>query len=147
MEFSRLTRAGLIVAAIGWTLLLLHMAISAEVGQAWRSFGLNAPNLSVVTASNNVIVSGFALAILGALQSGFGALQRFFEAVLQRSQRAQSAPVIQHPTKLCANDVAEEGWIGNRAYVLFTNGTVQIETLLGVRNFASFAEAREFIGS
>ena len=36
--------------------------------------------------------------------------------------------------------------MGNRAYVRFANGTVQIETLLGVRNFASFDEAREFIG-
>jgi len=148
MEFNRLTWIGLIVAAVGWAMLLLGATVSEDVWKAWEYFGATAPNLSVVSTSNSMIVSGFGLAILGALQSGFGALHRFFEAVLQRSQRAQAqtAPAMKQPAKLSAHEIAEEGWMGNRAYVRFANGTVQIETLLGVRSFASFDEAREFIG-
>jgi len=149
MEFNRLTWIGLIVAAVGWAMLIFGATVSEDVWKAWEYFGATAPNLSVVSASNSMIMSGFGLAILGALQSGFSALHRFFEAVLQRSQRAQAqtAPAMKQPAKLSVNDIAEEGWMGNRAYVRFANGTVQIETLLGVRNFASFDEAREFIGS
>ena len=149
MEFGRLTWIGLIVAAIGWATLFLGWVVSEDLQKALEHFGAIRPDLSIVSTSNCLIVSGFGLAILGALQKGFGALQSFFEAVLQRSQRVQmqAAPAAQRPAKIPESDIAEEGWVGNRAYVRLANGTVQIETLLGVRNFASFDEAREFIGS
>jgi hypothetical protein len=149
MEFNRLTWAGLVVAAVGWAMLLLGATASQDVWKIWEYFGMTIPNLSVVSTANSMIVSGFGLAILGTLQSGFSSLHRFFEAVLQRSQRGQmqAATALKQTGNFSSNKIAEEGWMGNRAYVRFANGTVQIETLLGVRNFSSFDEAREFIGS
>jgi hypothetical protein len=149
MEFNRLTWTGLIVAAVGWTLLLLGATVSKEVWGIWDYFGTTVPDLSAVSASNSMILSGFGLAILGALQSGFSSLHLFFEAVLQRSQRAQvqAATSLKQTANFASSKIAEEGWMGDRAYVRFANGTVQIETLLGVRNFSSVDEAREFIGA
>ena len=41
--------------------------------------------------------------------------------------------------------IVERGRVGDRAYVLFGDGSVEVETLLGVRRFASIDEARDFI--
>jgi len=39
-----------------------------------------------------------------------------------------------------------EGQLGGRPYVLFADGAVDLETVFGVRSFASLDEARAFIG-
>lgn len=41
----------------------------------------------------------------------------------------------------------EEGFIADRAYRILSDGTVEVETLLGVRAFESLDVAREFIGA
>jgi hypothetical protein len=149
MEFGKLTWTGLIIAAAGWIALILGATVSEDFWRTLPLIGELRPNLSVVGTSNSLIVSGLGLAILGALQKGFGVFQRFFEAVLQRSQRAemQPAPIVKQSAKVQESEIAERGRVSGRSYVRLANGTVQIETLLGVRNFASFDEAREFIGS
>jgi hypothetical protein len=193
LAFSRLTWSGLMVAAFGWMLLLSGGSVQVLLSPT-------APSVSVIAACT--IVSGFGLAILGALQTGFGALTRFFDSVLQRTnargeapavyetpsvpprsdaallasaarveprrfsparteplvaapQRAASvrtAPPKQAPTRQAASakatprKVLERGWWKDRAYTIFLDGTVEIETLLGLRRFASMADAQDFIG-
>ena len=149
MEFGKLTWTGLIIAGAGWAALILGATVSDDFWKSLPQIGELRPDLSIVSTSNSLIVSGLGLAILGVLQKGFGVFQRFFEAVLQRSQRAemQPAPIVKQPPKVQESEIAERGRVGGRSYVRRANGTVQIETLLGVRNFASFDEAKEFIGS
>ncbi|QBR70206.1 hypothetical protein CU048_01715 [Beijerinckiaceae bacterium] len=89
------------------------------------------------------ILSGFGIAILGALQTGFGALQRFFASVLERANapsRANPGPSGSQQRK-----IVERGWLKDRAYVLFMDGSVEIETMLGRRHFPSLEDAQEFI--
>ena len=100
-----------------------------------------------------LIVSGFLIAILGTLRAGVVTLRQFFEAVLQRAAAAaaQPAPPMPEPEPEPAyvepDAIVERGRVGDRAYVLFGDGSVEVETLLGVRRFASIDEARDFIGS
>jgi hypothetical protein len=46
-----------------------------------------------------------------------------------------------------AGDVVTRGELNGRDYVLYRDGSVLIETLLGPRRFASISEAQEFIGA
>lgn len=41
--------------------------------------------------------------------------------------------------------IPERGWVKDRAYVLFTDGSVEVETMLGRRMFPSLQDAQEFI--
>lgn len=99
-------------------------------------------------------VFGATLVILDALRKGFGALDSFFREALERSERrareeiraaaersrrAGAEPDHAWPT--------ERGFIADRPYILYGNGMVAVETLLGVRRFATMQEAREFVGA
>jgi hypothetical protein len=139
MIFDRLTWVGLMIAAGGWALLF-----SAPQLVAWAaSFSGRSGLLDMAGIAECAILSGFGVAILGALQTGFGALNRFFEAVLVRTAPA--------PTKAAAaqsghqRKVIERGWVKDRAYVLFSDGSVEVETMLGRRLFPSLQDAQEFI--
>ncbi len=46
-----------------------------------------------------------------------------------------------------ASDVVTRGALNGRDYVLFRDGSVVVETLLGARRFPSITEAQEFIGA
>lgn len=50
-------------------------------------------------------------------------------------------PVIQMP------QLIDEGEMMGRAYRLFSDGSIEIATLLGLRRFASLSDARHFIGA
>lgn len=56
----------------------------------------------------------------------------------------QSPPFI---SQRAPNDVVTRGELNGRDYVLFRDGSVMIETLLGPRLFSSITEAQEFIGA
>src|SRR5690348_5836857 len=86
MTFTRLTWIGLMVVALGWALLLSGNSATQEV---LRIFGRASAPLNFALIAQATILTGFGLAILGALQSGFGALKQFFDTVLERT--AQSA--------------------------------------------------------
>jgi hypothetical protein len=45
------------------------------------------------------------------------------------------------------NEVVTRGALNGRDYVLFRDGSVLVETLLGPRRFSSISEAQEFIGT
>ncbi|HYP57567.1 MAG TPA: hypothetical protein VEQ35_04705, partial [Beijerinckia sp.] len=91
------------------------------------------------------------IAILGVLRNGFGVVIRSLDPEIARMQGIQSpwrsepqpsAPM-QHAGR--RGKIAERGWVKDRAYVLFVDGTVEVETLLGLRRFASLQDAQDFI--
>ncbi|WP_041367396.1 hypothetical protein [Methylocella silvestris] len=176
MVFERLTWIGFMIVAAGWALLFsspqLHYAMPRFPGQVGESGALD-----FALVAQSVIFCGLGLAIIGALQTGFGALNKFFEAVMARSQLTSSrvpapAPPPQNsagrpsasaplqpslrpapqPKAVSAKarpenarKILERGWVKDRAYVQFGDGSVEVETLLGRRMFSSLHEAQEFI--
>ncbi len=133
LAFGRLTWIGLVVAALGWALMIGEATMADVVVHAPRAPTLHG---DLVVVAQCLIGSGFALAIVGALQSGFGTLNRFFEAVLSRSsQRASGAPAPVAPAP------ARE----RRPYRTLADGSVEVETIVGTRRFATMREAADFI--
>jgi hypothetical protein len=137
MVFDRLTWIGFMVVALGWALLLSGVP-AVQIFAAATSHKLS---LDIAAIAQATILSGFGLAILGALQTGFGALKQFFDAVIERTARSGVAA-----PKNPLSKVVQRGRLKDRPYVLFGDGTIEVETLLGLRRFASFQDAREFIG-
>ncbi|HEY5226565.1 MAG TPA: hypothetical protein VIJ06_07225 [Methylovirgula sp.] len=143
MTFARLTWIGLMVVALGWALLLSGNSATQEV---LRIFGRTSAPLNFAVIAQAAILTGFGLAILGALQTGFGALRHFFDTVLERTaQNARAA--VEKPQHQQPGKVIERGVLKDRSYMRFGDGTIEIETLLGLRRFASMQEANEFIGN
>ncbi len=140
MMFDRLTWAGFMAAAFGWTLLLsAPQLVGLFPGLAVRWGG----NLNVQIIAQCIIQTGFGLAILGALQCGFGALNKFFEAVLERSGNPRAGSTSRLPAQ--PKKIVERGWVKDRAYLLYMDGSVEVETMLGRRVFPSLQDAQEFI--
>ncbi len=108
----------------------------------------------VAGATLALAIMAAALVVLDALQTGFGALDAFFREALERAERRARedlrAAAMRARDAAAAPDPAapaERGVIADRPYVLHGDGAVTIETLFGVRRFASMREAREFIGA
>jgi hypothetical protein len=176
MYFSALTWIGFMVVALGWALLL-----TAEPALViYTNFtGRNLPSLANLAAiAQCAIITGFGLAIVGTLRTGFGALKNFFDTVLERTAhrganvgsaepraalpKAKAEPsftpapvrapapaasvVTRHEPRLAKKaKIVERGRLKDRGYVLFGDGSVEVETLLGLRRFASLGEAHKFI--
>src|SRR6476646_9117729 len=140
MAKSRLTALGLLLAGLGWVLLLFGGQISlAAVSLLGRPVPL-AIDPGRTDVAQSLILSGFGLSILGTLKAGLATLRLFFEAVLQRSAAARAQPAQPMPQApvvepIDPSAVVERGWIRDRPYVRFADGSVEIETLLGVRRF------------
>jgi hypothetical protein len=131
MVFSWLTWLGLLVAGLGWTAPWFFPAMGDdEIGFLLRYASSPA---AMQTIAQNMILSGFGIAILGALQTGFGALNQHLHA----AGRPASAELGQ---------VVERGKLQDRQFSRFADGSVEVETLLGTRRFASMADAQGFIG-
>lgn len=158
-----LTWLGLAIAAAGWALLV----VTVMTGEATLKGGSLVAVLSVrsdiVTVAQTAIVSGFGLAVVGGLRAGFGALNRFFAAVLHRSTTGTkpAAPVVATVVEP-EDDLAEpvvapivpprERFVPasrpskqKQNYSIRSDGSVEVETLLGTRVFATLEEARDFI--
>jgi len=75
-------------------------------------------------------------------------LKQFFDSILERT--AQTAPKMEMAVAIPKNEppkkIVERGVLKDRPYRLFGDGTIEIETMLGLRRFASIQEAYEFIG-
>ena len=132
-RIGRLSWIGLILALIGWVLLLAE-AVSADiVPLRWARLATPTFHDDLFQIAKCLIGSGFGLAIVGCLQNGFGALNRFFGAVLTRSSQRTGQAV---------GETAPEN---RRPYRTFPDGSVEVETIVGTRRFESMAQAREFI--
>ena len=143
LEIGRLTWIGLMLSAIGWAMLLGEAALvdilAAKIPRAVPPT-FHADLLDIAKC---IIVSGLGLAIVGALQTGFGALNRFFEAVLMRSNSRTAGS--QHTTPMASPSGGPIPSAGKRPYRLLPDGSVEVEMILGTRRFETMAEAREFI--
>ena len=139
-ESGWLTWIGLLVAAIGWALLLGEATVADLL--VIKIARVTSPTFhgDLVEIAKCLIGSGFGLAILGGLLTGFGALNRFFGAVLTRSSQRHVAatppasPIVAHP------EPSE-----HRPYRLLPDGSVEVETILGTRRFETMSDARDFI--
>lgn len=140
MTFDRLTWIGLMITALGWTLLLSL----PQLTELFASFSVR-PGVynNMPTIAECTILTGLGLAILGALQAGFGALNNFFESVLERAGKARAKPSGARSAQ--PKKIVERGWVKDRAYILYMDGSVEVETLLGRRIFSSLHDAQEFI--
>jgi hypothetical protein len=142
MILDRLTWVGFMIVALGWALLIsapqLAELLMNLTGHAMNAGYLNTPTIALCT-----VLTGFGLAILGALQTGFGALNKFFESVLERTARSGANVLATRPVQ--SRKIIERGWLKDRAYVLFMDGSVEIETMLGRHLFPSLQDAQEFV--
>lgn len=152
MTIDRFTRWGFAIVLLGWAVLLADMTISESVLRAGNLVAVISLRSDIVTLAQTAILSGFGLALFGALRSGFGALNRFFEAVLQRSSVPRPSPAVEQPVppspSVASHTIermAPTGQIKDRNYVILPDGSVEVDTLLGTRVFASLDEARDFI--
>lgn len=187
LQFGKLTWVGLMIVALGWALLISGVSLVDLVNRfsGHASPALISLNMGVLAQST--ILTGFGIAILGLLQTGFSALNRFFDSVLERTAKREETdrgpacvePNVrlttpaQMPSKPLPSQqvssqqvssqqvssqrqaaavpkprgkIVERGMLKDRAYVLFGDGTIEIETLLGLRRFQSLREAAEFVG-
>jgi prepilin-type processing-associated H-X9-DG protein len=142
MYFDKMTWIGLMIVAFGWALLFsapqLSELLTIDDSRAGGSTGFN-----VIAIAECTILSGFGIGILGALQTGFGTTRFFIEAALTRSALPPTKVIGQVTAR--QKKIAERGWVKDRAYVLFADGSVEVETMLGRRLFASLQDAQEFI--
>ena len=146
MLFPRLTWAGLLISTLGWGLLLSCPLLAPH--------GVSAPETSdpqrfILIFGQNAIVTGLAIAFLGTMDKVIGLLSRSPAPATQSKAAAARVPAMSAPqlmTTRQANDVVTKGALAGRDYVLFRDGSVVVETLLGPRRFLSLNEAQEFIG-
>ena len=154
LEIGRLTWIGLALAALGWAMILGETTVSAILFLRTGRAAPPAFHADLLEIGKCVIASGFGLAVVGALQTGFGTLNRFFGAVLLRSGRRDgvSPPAAAQPVSRPIEPVMDRpversapASIKRRPYRMFPDGTVEVETILGTRLFSTMAEARDFI--
>lgn len=144
IETGRLTWLGLSLSAIGWMLLLAEIArVDVVPGRFLKSIGPEFHS-DIIEVAKAIIASGFALALIGSLQIGFGALNRFFEAVLMRSAQrntvsepAMAAEPVDPPMSASTSKTLP--------YRILPDGSVEVDTIVGTRKFASLEEAKDFI--
>lgn len=183
LQFGKLTWIGLIIVTFGWTLLFSGVSLADIVSRVAGHVSPAVMSISTAVVAQCTILTGFGLAILGLLQTGFSALNRFFDSVLERTAKRQdfdrslaqaeraprvatpaqtyrsaASPAVSNPAAAQApkpapaagakprGKIVERGLLKDRAYVLFGDGSIEIETLLGLRRFPSLREAAEFIG-
>lgn len=151
------TVLGLAIAMVGWALLIAALVLSDALLKSGSLVAIISLRSDIVTVAQTAILSGFALALIGALRRGFGALNRFFDAVLQRSSTPRPSPTIREPADAPepmpdvrpdlrpAEHAGQTGRIRDRNYVILPDGSVEVETMLGTRVFATLDEARDFI--
>lgn len=139
--------AGTALIGVGWVVLLVAMvdfgpaAGRLHAGLAW----VNGYNLS--TLGQSLILTGFGCIIVNTLREGFGALQRFFDAILVRTAKPPTAPPPEEASVGEPEDViVDRGWIKDRPYVVYSDGSTEIETRIGMRRFKSHQDARAFVG-
>ena len=149
MLFPRLTWAGLLISTLGWGLLLACPLLAPHGASAPET---SDPQRFILIFGQNVIITGLAIAFLGAMEKMIALLSRAPAAGASQSKAAAVAgrmPALSAPqlmTTRQANDIVTKGALAGRDYVLFRDGSVVVETLLGPRRFLSLGEAQEFIG-
>ncbi len=151
MPFPRLTWAGLLIATLGWGLLLSYPLVVPHDAASPAASEIRDPTRFILIFGENAVISGFALALLGALEKALHLLTRLTGGPAAPRVGSPRSPMQPPPPPFLqqrsANEVITRGALNGRDYVLYRDGSVLIETLLGPRRFASISEAQEFIGT
>ena len=135
---GRLGWIGLICAAIGWALLLAEAALADIVSVKGTRPIAQMFHDDIFSVAKCLIGSGFGLAIVGGLQNGFGALNRFFR---DRPHTIEPA----HDAGASCSGRDGNPTMKSDPYRTLPDGSVEVETILGTRRFATMSQAREFI--
>lgn len=156
---NRLVTFGLTMVVLGWLVLVTDLVVSDAQLQAGSLVAALALKADIATLAQTLVITGLGLAVVGGLREGFGALSRFFDAVLQRSVSPRTTPM-PAPEPMEEDDDIVAAPRGSdriapdrpappppqgRNYQILPDGSVEVETLLGTRIFASMDEARDFI--
>lgn len=152
---GRLTIFGLGLVVVGWAILVADLTLGEAVLKAGSLVAVLSVKSDIVIFAQTLVLTGFGMALLGALRDGFGALNRFFDAVLQRAATPRPAPMPEPPPpedEIVVPSPYTDGRppappAGKREknYVIRPDGSVEVETLLGTRVFATIEEARGFM--
>ena len=167
MPFPRMTWIGLLITTLGWGFLLSYPLIVSFIPPAGAGGAPQDPARFIPLIGNNAVITGLAIAILGALDNGIRLLAKISASGVQSRQTARPSRQISAPQNGQAkassakaahsepmlmgsrapSDIVTRGALNGRDYVLFRDGSVVVETLLGPRRFPSITEAQEFIGA
>ena len=168
MPFPKMTWAGLLIATLGWGFILSYPFIVPMTPDLGQVVGPRDPARFIPILGENAIMTGLAIALLGALEKALQLLGKIAGGAPQmRPQPRSTVPLaaappgpvpaaapgrtpMLMPQRLSTSAPAEvvtRGALNGRDYVLFRDGSVVVETLLGPRRFGSITEAQEFIGA
>jgi hypothetical protein len=155
-----------LIATLGWGFLLSFPLLSPVALSSSGGTEIRDPARFILVFGENAVVTGLAIAVLGALERALRLLGRIAGGAVQMraqakpgigamtSAPAHAAPVATMPAQShmlmpqrSAADVVTRGALNGRDYILFRDGSVVVETLLGARRFPSITEAQEFIGA
>lgn len=167
MPFPRLTWIGFLVSTLGWGFILSYPLIISFLPDGGGAGQSHDPARFIPMIGQNAIITGMALALLGALEKALRLLARISANSAQAKSQSRSSQALpaakpqpangntsQAATgqpmlmpKRAPNEVVTRGALNGRDYVLFRDGSVVVETMLGPRRFKSITEAQEFIGA
>jgi hypothetical protein len=154
MPFPRLTWAGLLIATLGWALLLTYPMLASNVMAVAGAPEPRDPTRFILIIGENAVITGLAIAMLGAAERMISLLNRQPVSTAaskpSTASSTRSTSTLTQPQLMSARpttEVVTKGALAGRDYVQFRDGSVVVETLLGPRRFLSLTEAQEFIGA
>ncbi len=145
----------------GWGLVLYEPVIY-PLAQTAAGADLPAPGYYIPVIGQNAIITGFGLALFGAahriahLLTGLGAslVQRRGEDRAGGSKQVRAGAAAPNGTiapgpnwREARRDIIARGALNGRGYILFRDGSVMVETLLGPKRFASMTDAQNFVAA
>lgn len=146
MVVDKITLGGLILAALGWGFILTFpMLLQPENAKLIDTF-THSNTTFIERVAEKLIITGFAVALLGALHSS---VKRNIRAQSVQKSRVpvHDAPPTAGETTLIDSEEPMHGDLNGRAFVKLPDGTVEVDTLLGRRKFQSLSDAIAFIGA
>jgi hypothetical protein len=147
MLATRLALAGILLVVIGWALLLAAAMPQTLVAGYLHAAAPFLRQTDVAAIAPVLVQTGLGFAIIGALRQSLAPLAKFFETILARTARPAA---VQGPTPVAvepnAMRIFDRGWIRDRPYVLYADGSAEVQTLVGPRRFETLQDARDFLG-
>jgi len=142
MSFSRTLASvgGLATLAAGWAALVAG-ALTPE--PMLRLGPLAIGQRDLVFLGQSAVTTGMGALLLARLSSGFGALDRFFAAALQRAERR----AMQAIEPGAPEPKPETLSLAGHDLTVLPDGAVLLETVLGIKRFATLADASAFVRS
>ena len=141
-----LRRFSVLLVLLGWLAAIASYAPLAAARISVEYAGVFLP-AALLTFGQFALATGLALYLSCRFAHGFSALDRFFDAILQRTQSPAAPAPDLRPPKNPQTCLVNEGYLGERPFALYADGGVDVDTLLGRRRFESLEAARQFVGN